>query len=768
MGSAEPWLVSSSSVQYRQVAGTKARGLADLNRLGFNVPATWALTYRAHEVYKADREAALRRLREELKDLDSGYWAVRSSADVEDRQESSYAGLFTSTLGVRGLDDLVRAIEATWASAESPRVSIYSQRGGDGGLNVKMGVLVQQMVDSVLSGVSFSRDPVTGRKKAVIEAVKGSGEPLVQQGQDPLNLYGGEVPADLIDEIRKGTGRIADRLKMDVDIEWAYDGERLWWLQVRPVTTRSSVNIYSNRMSKEMLPGAIHPLVWSVNIPLLNGAWIKIFRQLSGRKDLEPFTLSRMFYYRVYFNMGEIGKIWESLGLPPDSLERLTLEGMGNGMKMRMTPQALARLPSIAWFAIGKLGWPGKTERFISSHERTCHTMMADDLTTMSDETLLDRYEVLMRINQEAAYRNIITMVLSAMFTGLLKRSMERGGVSLEEVEWNKLQQEQMSYYPNSSLRSLRDKYMEMPPSLREVFEEKGAAGLAGMEGSERFLQEWDLFMVRFGHISESGNDFTRPSWREQPLDIMLMDHNTTNGRRRLERRKLSDIDASPMSRLFISGMASRASRYSLLKERMSSSYALGYGMFRPLFLELGTRIRDRGSIDSREDVFFLYLDELRSALREGGKDLHSIVAFRKEEMERSANIALPEVIYGEEAPPPISPEARVLKGLATSKGYYRGRIKVVRDASDFGSVSDGDVVVIPFSDVSWSSIIAKASAVVSESGGVLSHCSILAREYGIPSVVSVPHAMSLQNGATVIVDGFKGLVYLDPEAVDP
>jgi len=359
-------------------------------------------------------------------------------------------------------------------------------------------------------------------------------------------------------------------------------------------------------------------------------------------------------------------------------------------------------------------------------------------------------------------------MLLYAMFTGVLKRLLERSGSSLEEVDWNTLQQEQMSCYPDSGLRSLHEKYRQMPPPLRSVVDEGGPLAVAGVEGAQEFVHEWESFLERFGHISDSGNDFTRPPWREQPQGLMEIVRSSTNNQKRSGRRMLSSIAVSPMKRLFLNGMASRASRYSLLKERMSSAYALGYGMFRPLFLELGTRLRDRGTLNSRDDVFYLYLEEIQGALGDVSKDLRDLVASRKEEMDISTKILLPEVIYGEEAPPPISTEAKVLKGLATSKGYYRGRTRLVRNASDFGSVEKGDIVVIPYSDVSWSSIIAKASAVVSESGGVLSHCSILAREYGLPAVVSVPHAMSIPNRATAIVDGFKGLVYLDLEEEDP
>jgi len=70
-----------------------------------------------------------------------------------------------------------------------------------------------------------------------------------------------------------------------------------------------------------------------------------------------------------------------------------------------------------------------------------------------------------------------------------------------------------------------------------------------------------------------------------------------------------------------------------------------------------------------------------------------------------------------------------------------------------------GDVLVIPYSDIGWSTLFAQAGAVVAESGGILSHSSIVAREYNIPAVVSVPGACSLADGALVTVDGYKGEV---------
>jgi phosphoenolpyruvate synthase/pyruvate phosphate dikinase len=127
--------------------------------------------------------------------------------------------------------------------------------------------------------------------------------------------------------------------------------------------------------------------------------------------------------------------------------------------------------------------------------------------------------------------------------------------------------------------------------------------------------------------------------------------------------------------------------------------------------------------------------------------------------MEDSRDFILPSVIFGDEAPILEHGAVKTLAGVGTSSGIYHGRTTIVRVIADFDSVSDGDVVVIPFADVSWTPILVKAGAIVSESGGMLSHCSIIARELGIPALVSVDNACSLLAGKEVTVDGSNGIV---------
>ena len=123
----------------------------------------------------------------------------------------------------------------------------------------------------------------------------------------------------------------------------------------------------------------------------------------------------------------------------------------------------------------------------------------------------------------------------------------------------------------------------------------------------------------------------------------------------------------------------------------------------------------------------------------------------------------MPEVIFGDIPPPPVKKGSAFthLKGLPSSRGYYEGTARVVTATANFDKILPGDVLIIPYSDASWTPLFAKAGAVVSESGGLLSHCSIVAREYGIPAVVAVEGATRISDKTRVAVDGYTGDIFI-------
>jgi pyruvate,water dikinase len=122
-------------------------------------------------------------------------------------------------------------------------------------------------------------------------------------------------------------------------------------------------------------------------------------------------------------------------------------------------------------------------------------------------------------------------------------------------------------------------------------------------------------------------------------------------------------------------------------------------------------------------------------------------------------NVSPPTLIYGDQPLPLDTPAEDTLRGTPVSGGRYVGPVRVVAGMRDFDKVRSGDVLVIPYSDAGWTPLFVKAGAVVAESGGMLSHSAIVAREYGIPGVVSVPGACRIQDDAVVTVDGYQGTV---------
>ena len=131
--------------------------------------------------------------------------------------------------------------------------------------------------------------------------------------------------------------------------------------------------------------------------------------------------------------------------------------------------------------------------------------------------------------------------------------------------------------------------------------------------------------------------------------------------------------------------------------------------------------------------------------------------------MEEYEDLVLPEIIFGD-APPLNLLQQKIgmeLTGVGTAGGHYSGPARVVRGVGDFGKIREGDVLVIPYSDVSWTPLFSKAKAIISESGGLLSHSAIVAREYNIPAVVSVHGVLELKDNTIVAVDGYNGEILL-------
>ena len=208
-----------------------------------------------------------------------------------------------------------------------------------------------------------------------------------------------------------------------------------------------------------------------------------------------------------------------------------------------------------------------------------------------------------------------------------------------------------------------------------------------------------------------------------------------------------------------------QARRFRLYREAVGTLYKQSYNLFRARFLALGAHLARQGTISTPEDVFYLYLEEIRSLVERGTGDddraPQALIDERKREMALCADIIPPDTIYGDQAAPLQVEDADKLAGTPVSRGHYTGPVRVVMGVEDFGRVRDGDVLIIPYSEVGWTPLFGRAGAVVSESGGMLSHSAIVAREYNIPAVVSVSGACRLANDTLVSVDGYQGQIVI-------
>jgi len=365
-----------NTVEFEQITddryGGKAAGLAELIRIGLDVPPGFVIadagadlvvvdtqsdtTVPAHTTVPADTTARWYRRMAEAGAIPV---AVRSSAAGEDGAQQSFAGQYDTVLGVDSAEALAEAVRTCVASAASGRATAYRGAGPDSPAAdspatdspATMHLVVQQMVDARAAGVVFTADPTTGRRDLmVIDAVAGLGESLVDGTASPDHLVldsdgnvavreTGERPVLLgedIEAIRSGALTAERHWGRPMDLEWAIDrAGRLWWLQARPVTTlpadlggmdstlAGADHVYTRCNIGEMMPGAYCPLTASVSGYAIDHAMQMIQVVARAQPSYEqPWLQVGYFSGHMFLNLTEGTAL--SSGLLGNSLEQFS------------------------------------------------------------------------------------------------------------------------------------------------------------------------------------------------------------------------------------------------------------------------------------------------------------------------------------------------------------------------------------------------------------------------------------------------------------
>ncbi len=752
--------------------GNKTANLSLLMKKGFEVPQGFALSLIDSFPFGSELRAKLQDLIETHIDEGTVY-VVRSSANIEDSSDRSYAGQFESVLNVKGSDKILSAVETVAKSILNDNIKAYRNKDSIEQPSIQMSMIVQQQITPEFSGVLFTKNPVTGFDEIVIEATEGFSDKILQGGEKPVRrIYkwgrwltnkSDEIPSsmkpDVFDDLIAQAKQIQKVFKAPVDLEWAYSNGKIYWIQVRKITSLKGKKIFSNRISKEFLPGMIKPLVWSINIPVVNSSWKKLIEEITGKTSIDIYHMARSFYYRAYFNMGIFGDIFQLFGMPRELLEiMLGIEDTGEE-KPSFKPglRAVFYTHRIIYFLFKRLFFTVEFERFFKRYSKLVNMYKDKDLSRLNDSELIRTIDELIKTTQWASYYNIITPLMSFFFNSFsLKNALKKRGLSLMDCDFSEVREKTEAIQVDLHLNNLKEAYDKLPENSREKMI-KCITALSDTQENRPFIKGYQAFKEQFGHLSDSGNDFSKPSWAENDRTLLrlIIDHEQPTS----DKKKI-DLNTCPRLRR----KYKQAVKFQVLKERVSFLYTYGYNRFRRYFLELGSRLKAQNALKSPEDIFYLYYDEIKDFVSDNTStenNFHHLVNKRKEEMAKLENIDVPQTIIGEETPPIVTKDvaSSEIFGLGVSGGYIRGRLVHIKQLDQAIKIHPGDIVAIPYSDISWTPVFSKASGIISESGGMLSHSAIVAREFSIPAVTGAKDVFSIREYSEVIMDGYNGKI---------
>lgn len=338
-------------------------------------------------------------------------------------------------------------------------------------------------------------------------------------------------------------------------------------------------------------------------------------------------------------------------------------------------------------------------------------------------------------------------------------------------------------------------------PQVRSVLQDSEPASvLAALEASPEgaaFLARLRTYLAEYGQRSNNLAELSEPSWIEDPTPVIATlreyidqpDRDVAAERATLAAERESAIAAArarlagyprPVVEQWESLLMAAQEATILSEDHAFWIDLCGLYQARRIVVEIGRRLADAGAIAVADDVFYLTLDEARDALsHRPTRNTLALMAARKAEMEYFRAIE-PVPALGD--PPPEAPaaadafsramakfmgvaapattEPEVVLGNAGSPGIVRGSARVILSLADASKLQPGDILVTEYTVPPWAPLFAVAAGLVTDFGGVLSHCAIVAREYGIPAVVGTGTATTtLVDGQLIEVDGNQGIV---------
>ncbi len=289
-----------------------------------------------------------------------------------------------------------------------------------------------------------------------------------------------------------------------------------------------------------------------------------------------------------------------------------------------------------------------------------------------------------------------------------------------------------------------------------------------------------DEFIYKFGHRGIHELCIESPRFYENPEAIlkiiksyitagMVSPEDIISRQKKIREDAIENIMKSKVSyfkKILFKKFLNDYTHLMSLREENKYHLVMTGALSRRHILEIGRRFAEREVIDEQSDIYFLTIPEIKKRLSGEIFDCKKLVEERKVERDRNSKYIVPDFFIGEFKPETVKEKCKELKqvftGYAASSGIVQGRARIIHSPEEFGRFKAGEILVAPTTDPMWTNLFPIAKAVVTEMGGVLSHASIVAREYGTPCVVNVEGIVdALKDGDLIEVDGTTGLVRL-------
>lgn len=292
-------------------------------------------------------------------------------------------------------------------------------------------------------------------------------------------------------------------------------------------------------------------------------------------------------------------------------------------------------------------------------------------------------------------------------------------------------------------------------------------------------------FLARYGMRGVAEIDLGRPRWNENSANLFQAlksylkldpasapDEQFRKGAEKAQEareRILAEVRKQPggfIKSRVVGGMIRRFRELGGLRETPKFFVVRLFSIYREAILAEGEKLVKAGVFGRADDILFLHLWELKKLGEGESRDWKTLAAERRNTYQREfRRKRVPRILLSDgtayyDAPSSASQDdPRTLTGSPVSAGVVEGTVRVVFDPHD-AQMQPGDILVCPATDPAWTPLFLAAGGLITEVGGMMTHGSVVAREYGIPAVVGVSRVTErLTTGQRVRLDGSGGVV---------